>query len=74
MAAEPAVAALFLRLKKDLNVLPGEGERTEDGDGEATRAATCLRLLRVQVKRYSDSGTIWMPMPARLQETPVRWC
>ena len=51
MPAEPVVCVLFLRLKNDLNVLPGEGESTAEGLGEPTRLATCFLLLRVQVRR-----------------------
>lgn len=68
MAAEPVVAALFLRLKNDLKVLPGEGDRAEDAAGELARAAICFRLFRVQVKRKSESGTTWMPIPVRLKK------
>lgn len=51
IATDPAVLALFLRLKKDLKVLPGDGVRAEEADGDPTNAATCFRLLRVHVRR-----------------------
>ena len=51
IAAEPAVFALFLRLKNDLKVLPGDGVRAAEAVGEPARAVACFLLLRVQVKR-----------------------
>lgn len=51
MPVDPAVAALFLRLKKDRKVLPGDGVRGVGAPPDPTRAATCFLLLRVQTRR-----------------------
>lgn len=67
--ADVAGVALFLRLKNDLNVLLGDGVRPALGNGWLAKAALCLRLLRVQVRRNSVSGTTWMPIPKSLQNS-----
>jgi hypothetical protein len=69
MLLDTAACALFLRLKNDLKVLPGDGERTVE-EGEFTVAATCFLLCRVHVRRNAASGEAWtcMPIPWRLQE------